>query len=193
MRSAGSPSAPIRRHDVLGLLDVVGPLDVEDPIEPASQLLPVIRDVGKSVGRLAGRLHQHAVLRPADRREAEPDRAVLVVDEPGRAERLESAVDLPLGVEQSLVRVDVEANAEPLERPSDVGEDAVLRRLAEDALVAVARQRVSVPGAKIGRDLPDVVALVAVLGKRRRLAQSSRYRARTDSPSTRIWRPALLK
>src|SRR5262249_34520912 len=61
-----------------------------------------------------------------------------------------------------------ESDVEPIEGPPDVGEDAVLRRLAEHGLVALPRERLPMLVAQRGGDLPDVVALVAVRGECRR-------------------------
>src|SRR5581483_10248140 len=68
------------------------------------------------------------------------------------------------GVERVLVEVAIEADAEPVLRRADVGEDRLLGGVAERGAVVV-HERVAVALHEPARDVADVVSLVAVLGE----------------------------
>ena len=92
---------------------VVGAPDVDQLVEAAAELLGDVADVGGEVGRLAVRADDHPVLVVAERRRAEPQRAVLLVDVAARAQPLDRALDPAVVVERALALPDVEMDAEP--------------------------------------------------------------------------------
>ena len=148
---------------------VVGAPDVDQLLEAAAELLGDVADVRGEVGRLAVRAQDHPVLVVAERRRAEPGRAVLLVDVAAGPQPLDRPADPALGVERALALPDVEVDAEVGEagldpgpdragrpRPDDLGRVGTGRlRGGQDRL----RQRV---GERLG-----VVAVIAVLGDRR--------------------------
>ena len=84
-------------------------------------------------------------------------------------------------VQRALAEEAVEADAVALERRLDLRQQR-----STAALASSSRSRSAAPGSP--RRVRDVLALVAALGD-----LLPRARARTDSPSSRIWLPASLK
>ncbi len=162
------PERAQTRLHLLVLGDVVRAEHVDDPIEPSLELVLVIGDVGKAVGRLARALDDHLVFGEPERSQAEPLRAVFVVDHARGAKIGENTVDGAVLVKRVLVEVNVEADAHALERRLDVGEDRALRMLLERLVIADIGQGGAVLRLEVGGDLADVVPLVPVLGKARR-------------------------
>ena len=130
----------------------------------------MVGDVGQQVGRLARRLHQHAVALQAEARRAQPHGAVLVEHEPGGAQVRERPVD-ELALEQGvLVEVRVEAHAQRREGPLDVGEDRLRRARLEARLVGLAPGGADLRSER-ARDVDEILALVALVGQLHGVAQ----------------------
>ena len=120
---------------------VVGAEHVDEPVEPARELAADVRGVGREVGRRAVRADDHAILVVAVRGRPRPEGALRLVG----VDRLERLGDLRLDDALALERVEVDAEA--LEGRLD---------LLEHPRHGVAR---------LPREVGDVVALVAVLGR----------------------------
>ena len=123
-----------RRQHALMLGDMVGAENVDHAVEAAPQLLDMIGDVGRAIGRLASRprAHQHAILGQPQRLAAQPHRAVVVGDKAALAQALDHRVDLAAADQIEFVGVDVEADAQALAGAADVGKDRLLGWRAKD-------------------------------------------------------------
>ena len=149
---------------------MVGAPDVDDVIEAAAELVEVVRDVGREVGVGAVGLAQHPVAVVAERRRAQPERAVLLEREPGVREPRERRRDRATVVERLLGGEDVEAHAEIGERPILLGplHREHGRATTRDAL---GRLKISEPGSfalqQLGRGVLQVFAVIAALGNLR--------------------------
>ncbi len=135
---------------------VVGPEDVDDPVEaPLEELVAVVGEVSRQVGRIAVRLDEHAVAGVAEAARAQPDGSVLVEDVASLAKAGDGVGDLAALLDGGLGEPFVELDAHRLERLLDVGEDPVGGETAGlhhllGAVVAL-------------REIGDVLALVAAL------------------------------
>ena len=76
--------------------------DVDQVVEAAAELLGDVADVGGEVGRLAVRADDDPVLVVAERRRAEPQRAVLLVDVAAVAQPLDRPLDPAVVVQRAL-------------------------------------------------------------------------------------------
>ena len=154
-----------RGHHALHAADVavvVGAEDVDQAVEAAPDLVLVIGDVGGEVRRGAGRAHEHAVLVVAVLARAHPQRALGLVAVTELLEDLECDRDRGrvAFVQRALEEVGVEVDAVGVQRRADALHDQ-RRRLAAELL------RARLGGVRdAGRELGDVVALIAVLGQR---------------------------
>jgi hypothetical protein len=94
---------------------VVGALHVDGAVEAALPLGQVVGHVGEEVGGVAAALDHHPVLVVPELRGAEPERAVLLVDEPRLAQAADGVLHPPRVVERRLQEELVEADAEAVQ------------------------------------------------------------------------------
>ena len=150
---------------------VIGAQDDDVALEPALALVEVVGEVARHVGALTVLLDDDAVLVVAELGGAQPGRAVGLEDVPELLEPLDGVLDRAGLVQRVLVREDVEVDAEVVQARLDLGEHEVHADLAEHLLRLVARQvperrgAAGVVGLDPRRDLEDVRAAVAVLGR----------------------------
>ena len=104
------------RHHAADVPVVVGAEHDDDAVEAALALVEVVRDVAGDVRGLAVGPDDHAVAVVAERRRAQPDRAVGLEDVAELAQPRDRVVDGAGLVQRVLVEVDVEVDAEVVER-----------------------------------------------------------------------------
>ena len=147
---------------------VIGALHVDRRRESALPLRDMVRDVGDEIRVPAVRLPHHAVLVVAVVGGLQPQRAVLLVGLARRDEPRDRGVDPAVGVERSLQIVVVELHAERLQVPILLAAQLGDREMADRLDVAeVVADLVEIAL----RQLADVFAAVALLGKRAVLAE----------------------
>ena len=153
--------SPQSRQDLTILLDVVGTQYVDDLIEAPLQLVAVIRNVRKSIGRFAGTLDQDAILLESYRLASKPDCSVAPGDQISPVQIPDDGLDRAGRVQRVLVEIDVEDDAEAFLGRTDLREDRLLGRFAKGVSVVI-DQPFALLGNQRSRDVADVVALVAV-------------------------------
>jgi len=115
---------------------VVGAPDVDEMVEPAGELVVVIRAIAHEIRVFAVALDQDAVLLVAECGGTEPGGAILFVQVTLRIERLERPVDsgfalVVLLVQAALREVPVEVIAEFIQRTTHIVEHGAIAALAE--------------------------------------------------------------
>ena len=123
----GLRRVPVAGH---GAVMVLAP-DVDQLVEAAAELLRHIADVGGEVGGRAVGAEDHPILVVAERRRAEPRRAVLLVDVARVAQALHRAFHPALIVEFRLARPHIETDAQTA-RLASMPADPSRRPTAQD-------------------------------------------------------------
>ena len=108
---------PDARHGAV----VVGAPDVDELAVAAAELLGHVADVGREVGRLAGRAIDDPVLVIPEVGGAEPGRAVLLEHVAAGPQPLHGPLDPAVGVQRRLARPDIEVDAEVRQAGLDAG------------------------------------------------------------------------
>ena len=88
-------------------------------VEAALQLVDEVGEIAGEVGRRAVRLDDRAILVVAELARAQPCRALLLEQVPGRARPLERALHSTRAVQIDLVRVDVHLHAKARQRSAN--------------------------------------------------------------------------
>ena len=169
---------------------VVGAPDVDDPVEaPDGELVPVVGDVGREVGVEAVGPTEHIVLQvqlldvrlffagppvvvPEDVGGPEPQSPVLLIGPAPRRQQLHRLGHIAALVEGGLIEPVVVADLVPLQVALHLGQvdgQAELGQLLQPLFLGGGEQRVPVLLVIGLRQVPDVLALVAVLRERHRV------------------------
>ena len=215
--SSLSPSRPMASRGPLEaghVAVVVGAPDVDDPVEaPDGELVPVVGDVGREVGVEAVGPTEHIVLQvqlldvrlffagppvvvPEDVGGPEPQSPVLLIGPAPRRQQLHRLGHIAALVEGGLIEPVVVADLVPLQVALHLGQvdgQAELGQLLQPLFLGGGEQRVPVLLVIGLRQVPDVLALVAVLRERHRVPPpwiSWRYRASMEWANLSIWWPA---
>ena len=157
---------------------MVGAEQVDDVVDAGELHVVVERDIDGEVGQLPGAPPQHAVLVVAgalDRRRAEPERAVLLVREAARGELLHGLLRQAAVADVALLRgPHVEVHAVGGERAAlllDHPLDGPAPEVLEPRPLVAGNVERAASGAVLLREVDQVLAGIAVLGQRGRLAE----------------------
>ena len=147
---------------------VVGAPDVDQVIEAAAELLGHVADVGREVGRPPVGAVDDAILVVAEGRRTEPQGAVPLEHMTVLPEALDRALDPALLVQSSFAGPHVEMDTEPLQAGLDPLADASRGPAPEHGgrVGSVGRRFSPEVVRHGGREIADVVPLVALLGHR---------------------------
>jgi len=145
--------------------DMVGAEDIDHPIKTPAEFFPVIGDIRQPVGGLAAGFDDHPILLQPQGGGLEPDRPVLLVNQPLFPEGGDHILHQAVFVEGVLVIIVVELDLQPIKGMVDVGENNLLGLFGEGRRLGHVLEGVTLLGDQGLGDLPDILALVAVLGK----------------------------
>src|SRR5439155_718894 len=153
------------------------------PIEPARELVVVIRGIGEEIGRLPVRPHDHAVLLIAEGGRAKPEGAVPLLDQPPLRKPGAGLFDRAAAMELAFPKPPIDARAEAGELPLLTFQHPVDAPSGEPQALLALRMRQ--PLASLGfrdrvGDLGHIAPRVALFGDRRSLDADPLREARPD-------------
>ena len=143
----------------------VGTPDVDHPLEAAGEFVPVVGDVRGEVGGDAVTADHHPVLVVAVVGGTEPERPVLLVDEPFFLHLGDGGGDLAVIEERLLGEPVIQTHPEGLQVQVDPLQDQVAPHLGEEGyplFLGNLEEAVAVLGDSVAGDVLYVIALVAV-------------------------------
>ena len=173
---------------------VVGAPDVGEVVEAAAEFLGHVADVGGEIGRLAVGADDDPVLVVAEVGGAEPDRTVLLIDVAALTKPLDRPIHPAFRMEARLTGPDIEPDAQGRQAALDSLAYAAGRPMTDDAIrvgveagvgVRLGRTRPDVLR-KLGHEIRDVIALVAILGHGHTAPQGRDGRAKVADLPTGI-------
>ncbi len=145
---------------------VIRPPYIDDAIETALEFLLMIGDIRGEIGGAPVPAHHHAVFLVTETAGLEPQGAFVFVDLPRIAKGLDAARHPPAVVKALLAEPLVEAHPEIEEVLAYTGDDSLGREPGaghQCRFLILGQQGITVAGLQFAGQIPNVIALVALL------------------------------